>query len=534
MTDLHPDIVLVIRRDGVLLEHISGHGTSDLTPAPGSIGQRLESVWPEAVAACVKQLVRRAIAERSTTEGTFHHGCAYHARVSAQGPDRAICIVRASRSRRSDDPRGDSDQFFTPRFDSRGFLRRFKRSIATAALREIPQAVAVIQIGGIKDIARLIGNAISEQVMGTAVQRLLQAARLPREAEPPWYMGPLSEDLLALVLETADRDAIDACVTRVCHTLGAPVRVGDASFSLTAWAGVAILGRGAASPTELLDHARASAAEAQHGGTATVRFSTDTLRLRSLARLDIACELREAIADRAIGLHYVGRHDLTTGKPVARVGYLRWRHPLRGDVQPADFVSVAEATGLALSLSRSALECLRADYAALAAAGAADLRISFGALRHHVLHEGFIADIERFIDEGAIPAEHLELRIAERTFIVRDPAVFRPLQDRGVHLVVDEVGRGMTSLDRLAQGPLWGLQLDRSWATAIHHDPIALKVCRAGIGVATALGLTPIATGIDDPAQRAALLALGCRHGMGDLYLAGSPGTLELPDSAFA
>lgn len=91
----------------------------------------------------------------------------------------------------------------------------------------------------------------------------------------------------------------------------------------------------------------------------------------------------------------------------------------------------------------------------------------------------------------------------------------------GVQLVVDEVARGMGSLDYLARSPLWGLQLDRAWVTALRSDPVALKVCRAGVAMATALGLTPIATGVDDAAQRDALLELGCRYGSGDLYREG-------------
>ena len=76
----------------------------------------------------------------------------------------------------------------------------------------------------------------------------------------------------------------------------------------------------------------------------------------------------------------------------------------------------------------------------------------------------------------------------------------------------------MASLDWLARARIWGLQLDRAWVTAFHSDPVALKVCSAGIAVANALGLTPIATGVDDPSLRDALLALGCRQGTGDLY----------------
>jgi EAL domain-containing protein (putative c-di-GMP-specific phosphodiesterase class I) len=157
------------------------------------------------------------------------------------------------------------------------------------------------------------------------------------------------------------------------------------------------------------------------------------------------------------------------------------------------------------------------------------VRISFGALRHHLLNESFTADIAHLLEQGVVPPERLELRIAERTFISREPNHLSALAQLGVRLVVDEVGRGMGSLDSLARSPIWGLQLDRAWVTALRKDDVALRVCRAGIGMAAALGLTPIATGVDDQAQRDALLALGCRLGSGDLYSSNALDIMRTP-----
>jgi EAL domain-containing protein (putative c-di-GMP-specific phosphodiesterase class I) len=85
---------------------------------------------------------------------------------------------------------------------------------------------------------------------------------------------------------------------------------------------------------------------------------------------------------------------------------------------------------------------------------------------------------------------------------------------------VDEVARGLGWLDALARAPIAGLQFDRSWVTALHADAVALKVCAATMGVAAALSLTPIATGVDNEKQRQTLLRIGCKYGMGDLNAA--------------
>jgi EAL domain-containing protein (putative c-di-GMP-specific phosphodiesterase class I) len=146
------------------------------------------------------------------------------------------------------------------------------------------------------------------------------------------------------------------------------------------------------------------------------------------------------------------------------------------------------------------------------------VRISLGALRDHVLHEDFVADVHGFLAEGGLPPDRLELRIAEKSVVARDLADFRSLERLGVQFVVDEVGRDVSSLAALARAPVWGLQLDRAWVQALAGDAVARSVCGAGVAMATALSLTPIATGVDDEAQRNVLLELGCRYGMGDLY----------------
>jgi predicted signal transduction protein with EAL and GGDEF domain len=518
LIDALPDLALLVRRDGILLSYAGGCSVQSLRPANGSEGKNLDSVWPVAVAELVKQLTRRAIAIRGAAEAEFADGAShYEVRVSPQGPDRVICVIRLSLGASSDDKLAARDDSSAGHLDRRGFLRRLKESMSVASLKERPLAVAIVRVDGVLDISQVIDSKVADQVIGTAIRRIPQ--RLHESGtEPLWYMGQFAENLLVLVLDSSNRDVIEACVTRVCESLRDPIQFGDAVFHLTPYAGVAVLGQDAASPKTLLDHARAAAIEARRSGSAHVHFFSDTLKLRSLARLDIARELRDAIANRDLRLRYAGRHDLATGRLVALVGYLKWMHPLRGEVRPAEFLGVAESTGLSAALSRSVLQCVRDDFAQFTSQCESHVRISFGALRHHILSDNFFAEIRDFLAEGAVPPERLELRIAERSYVTQDVGVWHALAGLGVQLTVDEVGRKMSSLDLLARAPIWGLQLDRSWVTALEHDAAALKVCRAAVSVAMALGLTPIATGVDDARQRDSLLALGCRQGLGDLY----------------
>ncbi len=518
--DVLPDLVVLVKRDGVILSHMGGRGVAALALPREAVGQRLDRVWAEDIAACIKQGVRRALAQRTTLDTFFTAaGVRYEVRTTAQSPDRALCVIRAAGS--ATDEAAGADDLSQSQFDRRGFLRRFHDTLSEAVIQEKPAALAVIHLDGIADIERAFDAKISEQVLSSAILRLPHEVSREKNAnEPGKYLGQLSAEILALVMASADRDAIETCVSRVCESLGEPVPIGDATFQLTPYAGVSILGQDGSSPRGLLEKARSACAVARRSNSSRVFLFTDTLKLRSLQRLDIAWEMRDAIANREIRLRYGGRHELASGRPVAHVGYLRWTHRLRGELTPGEFLGVAETTGLAAALSRALLAGLRDDFAALGAATLPpDVRLSFGPLRHHLLQDDFVDDIGRFLAEGGMPASRLELRIAERTFASMNASICHSLDKLGVQIVIDEVGRGFaSSLDRLARAPIWGLQLDRAWTTALRADEVALKVCKAGISAAEALGLTPIATGVDDAQQRDALLALGCRHGSGDLF----------------
>jgi predicted signal transduction protein with EAL and GGDEF domain len=517
LIDSLPDLVLLVKRDGTPIAHAGGKAVAELYGRAAN-GQLLPPQWSESTAALVRRLARNAIADRKPFDARFReHEQQYEIRVSPQGPDRAVCVIRPATGTGSDvglDTTGEHRHHL----DRRGFLRRFKESISAAALRERPLAVAVLYIEEIADIAEIIATRVSEQIMSTALARLPAEVPNANDGSPEWYLGQLGESLLAIVIADADRNVIERCVAAVCASLREPIAVGDAEFKLTPYAGVGILGIDASTPRVLLDHARAAAAEARRALSRDVFFFSDTMQLKSLARVDIARELREAIATRAIRLRYTGRHDLRTGRRVAWVGYVRWLHPLRGEIRPADFLRVAQTTGLATTLSRSVLACLPQDFAELSARSDTDVRISLGALRDHVLHEDFVRDLHELLAEQAVPAERLELRIAEKVLVARDSADLRSLERLGVQFVVDEVGRGVSSLEALARAPLWGLQLDRAWVASLRGDDLARDVCRTGIALAKALSLTPIATGVDDVEQRDALLALGCWYGLGDLY----------------
>ena len=517
LTEALPDLVIIVGRDGLIERHAGGRGFFP-QPSPGTLkGRRLEEVWSETAAQSLRVMLRRALSTRAAVEGQFSEGALLlGARIAPLGPQRVMCVIRPVEAQGDDAARPAE----ASPVERRGFLGRLRQSVADAALKEQPLAVCLIYLEGLDDIGRAIDFSVSDRV-GTAAMVRLDERRAAIRSGPPWYLGQLGDGLLALVVTgTAERDALRALASDVCTLLAEPIRIGDATFHLQPRAGVALLGRDASQPQALLEQARSAMLEARRAGKSDVEFCTDTLRMRQLSRVDVERELREAITTDQLSIHYQARHELATGRRVALQAYLRWRHPLRGEVRPAEFLPVAEGTGLAALMSRWAVRRLQADVPQLRRQYGPDFRVSFGALRQHLSSDALVEDVAELLRSAVLPAGGLELRIHEKTVatLSRSDRVLRRLADLGAILVIDEFGRGYSSLARLAHYPFELLQIDRSFVEAIDSDAAALKVCRAAVGIGAALGLQTVAAGVDSMTARDRVLDIGCTQGLGDLY----------------
>jgi predicted signal transduction protein with EAL and GGDEF domain len=514
-----PDLILVLHRDGMILRFYGGAGVAGLKPVADSVGKSIEAIWPRFVTRLLRQLTHEALAHRAPVEATFREaGHDYDMRLTVQGSDTTICVIRAVLTYGQPGSLEVQDGSCGPA-DRPRVLLDFKELITIAALHKRPMAIAVIQIDGVIDVEQLICADISERLVRRAILRLRPLCAAATSGGPWEYLDRLGQSLLLLVLATADAEVIKDCVAQVCDNLRQPIGFGDAMFQLTPYCGVALLGREAPSHQILLRHASIAATEARRTRSSHACFYSEAAELTATVPLDIARELKSANTGGDIHLRYDARHDLASGRLVAWVGHLQWRHRLYGEIQPGELLRLAQVTGLSAELSAAALKCLGEDFVTLARYPDAGVRVSFGAPRQHLLHESFVRNMERFLSEGIVPAERLELRISVRTSVTRSPRELKSLARRGVQLVVDDIGRGADfSLDWLAHAPMRGLQLNGSWVRAVPGDEEALKMCRAGAALAKALRWTSIADGVDAAVQRDALLDLGCEQGSGELY----------------
>ena len=515
-----PELVAFVRRDGVVLRELGGRRLG--LPANGQLtGKSISEVWPPEVSSLLLQMIRRVLRDRSACDLHFvHDGRRYEARVAAQGRERALCVIRdlpepvanGTPALAGESVRGASRSAL----ERRGFHARLAESVAEASLRERPLALCMLHLHGLGALGRVLDFGVVEKLLAALIARLPQA-----EGEGRCYIGQLGDNLIAAVFEDfADQEALRRSTLRLCESLAQPVTLGDAAFSVTPSAGIAMLGVDGVQPSVLLEHARSAMQEARRDGKGGVQFYSEALRLSSLARLDIERELRSAIAAGQLALRYAARHDLKSGAQVAVQSYLHWPHPLRGEVAAAEFLPIADTTGLSVPLSRWALQRWRQDLPALRAAGAPGMKFSFGPLRQHLACGLLAIDLADLLQSGVVAAHEVEVRIAEQALAgLGNPAeALKSLAALGVALVIDEFGRGATSLLRLARLPVYGLQIERSLALAAVADPVARKTTTALLAIAGAYGVRAIASGVDTLEGRELLAGLGCEEGLGDCF----------------
>ncbi len=507
----------MLRRDGTVLSFTGGR---DVPPLRALLERG--TGWSQETLGLLRQLARRCIAAREPVEGRLREAdfdC--ELRVAPLGPDRVVCTVRRALAKPTDRTPDDTGIQRRPGLERRSFTRQLRDRLALSTLNERPLAVALIHVEGLSGIAQAIGARVADRVMAAVLEGLP-----PGDANAPGttdLIGRFGDDVIALVLGNADRRQVEARVKEVCEAIRGTHRVDGRDFRFAAWAGVAITGHARMTPTQLLDNASAAAAEARRTGREAPRFHSDTVRVRALQRLDLVHELRDALDRGEIGLRYLPRHELAGGALAAMVAYLQWPHVLRGRIAPADFLAIAEGTGVGRELSKAALRVFCTGFAATVQALPSSVRLSFGPLRDHLLAPDFADDVEDGLRGHGVPPERVEIRIPERWLAGREiPGVAR-LAQVGIVLVADEVGREASSLTALSRLPLRGLQVDRACVTASATDPRARAVCHAVAALASSFGLEALATGIDDATTRAALLAQGYAQGTGDLYPATAP-----------
>ncbi|WP_170131279.1 putative bifunctional diguanylate cyclase/phosphodiesterase [Quadrisphaera granulorum] len=397
--------------------------------------------------------------------------------------------------------------------------------------RSAPLAVVKLELDGVDVIDATIGHGVGELVISTTALRLSAAVR---SGQSVYRAGGST---FAVVIDHATDEATAAAIARrLLEVVEQPVDVDGATVVLTACTGTVLHRPGDVRTAEdvLRDAALAlhSAQTTTSAGTSEVRSAMYTPCLREVAveRSRTADELRAALAGTPgageLLVHYQPYVLLSDPSTVAGFEALvRWQHPERGLVSPADFVPVAEEVGLIRPIGLRVLEQAAARSAAWHGLDRSrPWTTSVNLSPQQLLDVDLVRRVREVLDRTGLPAELLTLELTETAMMLDLDGAARRLQtlrDLGVRIALDDFGTGSSSLSYLHQLPVDVVKLDQAFISRLGQDATALALVRAVLDIASALGLTTIAEGVETPSQLRMLTELGCDKAQG--YLLSRP-----------
>jgi diguanylate cyclase (GGDEF)-like protein/PAS domain S-box-containing protein len=402
---------------------------------------------------------------------------------------------------------------------------RLQQAIARAQRNRTSVAVLFLDLDRLKAVNDTRGHAVGDQLLTAVAQRLKGVVR------PSDSLARLGGDEFVIVSEGLPvPDGLQALVERIMGALDEPVDLDGMALPVTVSIGVAAVGPDGDASTLLRDADAAMYQAKERGRNQYVVFD-ETLRARTSERRATESALRDALQDSTIVVHYQPVVELTAGRVVGVEALVRWSHDSLGWLLPADFISIAEDTGLIVELGAQVLRQACNEVARWSTAhpelGSIGLAVNLSA--RQLIRPELIRVVREALAESQLPPGRLCLELTESVLLDDAQSSARALgqlKDLGVRIGVDDFGTGYSSLTYLQRFPVDTLKVDRSFVEGLGTAD-ALRGDRAIVAgvvdLAHAFGLTTVAEGVETPAQLRVLRELGCEQAQGYYWSAALP-----------
>lgn len=388
---------------------------------------------------------------------------------------------------------------------------RLSKDVGAAAC-----SLLLLDLDGFKHVNDSLGHSVGDQLLSRVATRLVAAV-----AETG-FVARLGGDEFAVMLpECVDPLAINAVTTRIFEVLQAPFDVAGQSIFVDTSIGIAMAPKDASCVDKLLSCADLAlySAKGQGGGVRT--FFARAMQNTSEQRQRLGTELRLALANGEFELLYQPQIALTDSSLAGVEALLRWHHPQHGMLLPHSFIGVLEDSPIAEEVGDWIVDQACAAAAKWAKVGLADLRVGVNLFSAQLRSGRLCNVVTSALNRHGISADRLELEITENTVLRHNNQstnALKKLRSLGVGIALDDFGTGYASLSLLQNFPLTRLKIDKGFVARIDRKAGDAAIVRAVIGMATGLGLSVIAEGVETVGQEAALVQLGCEEAQGFRY----------------
>jgi diguanylate cyclase (GGDEF)-like protein/PAS domain S-box-containing protein len=408
-------------------------------------------------------------------------------------------------------------------------LDRLSHALAGSTRSNRQGAIMFIDLDNFKTLNDTQGHDVGDRLLIEAAQRVQSSVRQGDT------VARLGGDEFVVMLEGLEADGlvatrVEGVAEKILAALGDPYRLeirtgsdkhSTIDYHCTASIGVTLFGTYGENIEELLKQADLAMYQAKDSGRNTIRFFDLEMQATVTARVALEDDLREAIQKGQFRLHYQAQ-VMGEGRVTGAEVLVRWQHPQRGMVSPAEFIPLAEETGLILPLGRWVLETACAQLAAWAVRPEmAHLTIAVNVSAHQFRQRDFVDQVLTVLANTGADPQRLKLELTESLLISNVEEVIEKmfaLKAKGVGFSLDDFGTGYSSLAYLKRLPLDQLKIDQSFVRDVLSDPNDAAIAKTIIALAESLGLGVIAEGVETATQRDFLASSGCHAYQGYFY----------------
>jgi diguanylate cyclase (GGDEF)-like protein/PAS domain S-box-containing protein len=396
------------------------------------------------------------------------------------------------------------------------FERHCSEAIAVAERERLAVVVLFIDLDAFKIVNDSYSHAIGDRLLVKVAERI---RRQLSDGDVAGRIG--GDEFTVLIPRLILREDARAIVNRLLVSLSEPLLIDDYEIVLSASIGVAGYPLDGANAAALITNADAAMYAAKAEERNACRFYTPMMHADTRRRLQLATELRQALARNEFHLVFQPSVELRTGRIVAVEALLRWQHPERGEILPGEFIPVAEGLGLIRRIDEWVMQTTCAQIQAWDLAGVPPIRVAVNISARWFGHPAFVDGVNRALQSRQLSASRLLLEITESAMLRLGDDIERTMQTLhtlGIEVAIDDFGTGYSSMAYLKLPAVAYLKIDRSFVTGLPGDVNDAAITEAMLVMSKSLGLVTIAEGIETEAQHDFLLRSGCVEGQGYLY----------------
>ncbi len=395
--------------------------------------------------------------------------------------------------------------------------QRLKQILAQAQRDGTHVACLFLDFDHFKRINDTLGHDSGDQLLQAVAQRLTSAVR---ESDT---VARLGGDEFVLILPGLDPAHATfetmTVLARVRESFLAPFRLSDQVPTLTCSVGVSMYPLDASDPVSLIKQADTAMYAAKEAGRNAYRFYTADMNARVQLRLQLETDMRRGLMDDEFFLVFQPQIEMQSGRAVGVEALLRWRDPERGVIAPAEFIPIAEESGMIQALGARVLRDSCRTVVGWHRQGMM-LRLSVNLSVQQLQHDSWLGIVDEALAASGLPAHYLDLEITESVIITHPEkavATLVKLKQRGVSITIDDFGTGYSSLSYLARLPIQAVKVDQRFVHGLEQNRNDETITQAIIALSHSLGLRVIAEGVETAAQFEFLKRHGCEEAQGFL-----------------